>query len=135
MDSPTNQVVKRTQRDYTLAFKRTVVHEVEQGTLTYKQAQHKYGIQGRSTVLVWLRKLGSLDWQFPPRPPQMPKPLTPKPPTPEQRIKELEAALQLERDRVVAYRTMIEIAEKEHGLSIRKKASPAQSNGSRRSGK
>lgn len=135
MDSPTNQPLKRTQRDYTLAFKRIVVQQVEQGSLTYKQAQLKYGIQGRSTVLVWLRKLGSLDWQFPPRPPQMRKPPIPRPPTPEQRIKELEAALQLERDRVAAYRTMIEVAEKEHGLSIRKKASPAQSNGSKRSGK
>ncbi len=64
-----------------------------------------------------------------------PKPPTPKPPTPEQRIKELETALQQEKDRVAAYRTLIEVAEKEHGLSIRKKAFPAQSNGSRRSGK
>jgi transposase len=135
MDVPTNQRVKRTQRDYTLAFKRTVVQEVEQGSLTYKQAQHKYGIQGRSTVLVWVRKLGSLDWQLPPRPPMKAKPAPPKPPTPEQRIKELEAALQIEKDRVSAYRTLIEVAEKEHGLSIRKKASPGQCSGSKKSGK
>ncbi|WP_170897055.1 MULTISPECIES: hypothetical protein [unclassified Vibrio] len=30
---------KRTQRDYSLAFKLTVVDEVEKGSLTYKQAQ------------------------------------------------------------------------------------------------
>lgn len=47
--------IKRTQRDYTLAFKLSVVEQVEKGELTYKQAQAKYGIQGRSTVLVWLR--------------------------------------------------------------------------------
>lgn len=47
---------KRTQRDYTLAFKLAVVDEVEKGELSYKQAQQRYGIQGRSTVLVWLRK-------------------------------------------------------------------------------
>lgn len=47
--------VKRTQRDYTLAFKLSVVDQVEKGDLTYKQAQERYGIQGRSTVLVWLR--------------------------------------------------------------------------------
>ena len=134
MHSSSNQRLKRTQRDYTLAFKRSVVQEVEQGSLTYKQAQLKYGIQGRSTVLVWLRKLGSLDWQFPPRP-LMTSPTPPKPPTPEQRIKELEAALQQEKDRVLAYQTLIEVAQKEHGLQIRKKPSPAQSNGSKRSGK
>ena len=50
--------IKRTQKDYTLAFKLAVVEQVEKGELTYKQAQDRYGIQGRSTVLVWLRKHG-----------------------------------------------------------------------------
>ncbi len=49
---------KRTQRDYPLAFKLTVVDQVEKGEFTYKQAQYQYGIQDRSTVLVWLRKHG-----------------------------------------------------------------------------
>lgn len=48
--------IKRTQRDYSLAFKLSVVAQVEKGELTYKEAQQRYGIQGRSTVLVWLRK-------------------------------------------------------------------------------
>ncbi|WP_425445130.1 hypothetical protein [Vibrio xiamenensis] len=30
--------------------------------MTYRQTQEHYGIQGRSTVLVWLRKHGRLDW-------------------------------------------------------------------------
>ena len=34
------------------------------------------------------------------------------------------SGLQLEQDRVLAYQTLIEVAEKEHGLAIRKKASP-----------
>ncbi|MFA0133344.1 helix-turn-helix domain-containing protein, partial [Vibrio splendidus] len=53
---------RRTQRDYSLAFKLAVVSQVEKGEMTYKQAQERYGIQGRSTVLVWLRKHGQLDW-------------------------------------------------------------------------
>ncbi|MDG3818730.1 IS3 family transposase, partial [Pseudomonas aeruginosa] len=52
------QGVKRTQRDYSLSFKLAVVDQIEKGELTYKQAQMRYGIQGRSTVLVWLRKHG-----------------------------------------------------------------------------
>lgn len=47
---------KRSQSDYNLGFKLAVVSQVEQGEMTYKQAQKTYGIQGRSTVLVWLRK-------------------------------------------------------------------------------
>ena len=53
---------KRTQRDYTLAFKLSVVDQVKKGEMTYKQAQVRYGIQGRSTVLTWLRKHGRLNW-------------------------------------------------------------------------
>ena len=39
-----------------------VVDQVEKGEFTYKQAQYQYGIQGRSTILVWLHKHGRLDW-------------------------------------------------------------------------
>ncbi len=56
---------KRTQRDYTLGFKLSVVEQVESGDMTYKQAQTFYGIQGRSTVLVWLRTHGRLNWSNP----------------------------------------------------------------------
>ncbi len=56
-----NPRIRRTQRDYTLAFKLTVVEQVEKGELTCKQAKDRYGIQGRSTVLVWLRKYGRQD--------------------------------------------------------------------------
>jgi len=56
---------KRTQRDYNLGFKLAVVEQIEKGKMTYKQAQKAYGIQGRSTVLVWLRKHGKLDWSIP----------------------------------------------------------------------
>lgn len=56
------QGVKRTQRDYSLAIKLAVVDQVEKGELTYKQAQERFDIQGRSTVLVWLRKHGQQEW-------------------------------------------------------------------------
>lgn len=56
-----NQRVKRTQKDYSLSFKQAVVDQVEAGELSYQQAQHRYGIQGRSTVLNWLRRYGHQD--------------------------------------------------------------------------
>ena len=55
MDNSENTHRKRTQRDYTLGSKLQVVASVEKGDMTYKQAQRIYGIQGRSTVLTWLR--------------------------------------------------------------------------------
>lgn len=122
--------VKRSQRDYTLAFKLSVVDEVEKGSLTYKQAQRKYGIQGRSTVLVWLRKLGSLDWTLPKI-----HDLSSKEKTPEQRIKELEAALVLEQQKTMLLNKIIDVAEKQYGMAIRKKPFPKQSENSSKKGK
>ena len=65
MDNKTHTPRKRSQRDYTLGFKLSVIEQIEKGEITNKQAQARYGIQGRSTVLVWLRKHGKLDWSRP----------------------------------------------------------------------
>lgn len=113
---------RRSQRDYTLAFKLQVIEEVEKGVLTYKQAQKQYGIQGRSTVLVWLRKLGNLDWTLP----KLNSLSTEKEKSPEQKIKELEAALETERLKTLFLTTAIDIAEKQYGMVIRKKYSAKQ---------
>ncbi|SMC28174.1 hypothetical protein SAMN02745857_03136, partial [Andreprevotia lacus DSM 23236] len=85
--------IKRTQRDYTLAFKLAVVEQVEKGQLTYKQAQACYGIQGRSTVLTWLRKHGRQDWRTAASLAVMTIDQDPKPLTPEQQIKALQVQL------------------------------------------
>ena len=42
---------RRRQRDSRLPVKLAVVGEVSRGELRYKQAQRRYGIQGRNTVL------------------------------------------------------------------------------------
>jgi transposase-like protein len=105
--------VRRTQRDYSLAFKLGVVAEVEQAELTYKQAQRKYGIQGRSTVLVWLRKHGRLDWR-------RCNPMLGKE-TPYQKIRELEKKLKrLEQEKEILNRA-IDLADEQLHTDIRKK--------------
>jgi transposase len=122
MKTTEKQTKRRSQRDYSLAFKLSVIESVEKGEQTYKQAQAIYGIQGKSTVLVWLRKYGTLDWSLPKQYSLNPT----KEKTPEQRIKALEAALEAEKLKNKLYSTMIDIAEKQYGLSIRKKSSPKQ---------
>ena len=118
-------VKKRTQRDYNLGFKLAVVSQVEKGEMTYKQAQRAYGIQGRSTVLVWLRKHGTLDWSKPVQH-QMPKSKE----TPAQKIKRLERELSDEKLKNKILNTMIDISDKQYGTTIRKKLSPNQSDAS-----
>lgn len=120
---------KRTQRDYTMGFKLSVVSQVEKGEMTYKQAQKAYGIQGRSTVLVWLRKHGSLDWS---------NPITAMPrskETPAQKIKRLERELSDEKLKNEILNMAIDISDTEHGTSIRKKVLPKQSGASGRKDK
>ena len=115
---------KRTQRDYSLAFKLSVVEQVEQGELTYKEAQRRYGIQGRSTVLVWLRKHGLQDWDVPASRAgsvaTMPD-KTSKPQTPEQRIKALEAQLREATQKAQLFEAIIEQVKKNTGVDPLKK--------------
>lgn len=103
---------KKTQKDYSLAFKLEIVDAVEKGELTYKQAQVRHGIQGRSTVLVWLRKHGRLDWK---------ESETMKKDTPNKKIRELEKKLRrLEQEKEVLNRA-IDIADSQFKTDIRKK--------------
>ena len=98
---------KRTQRDYTMGFKLAVVEQVEKGQMTYKQAQRHYGIQGLSTVLVWLRKHGSLDWS-----PLMRRAMKTSKETPEQKIKRLEKELEDERARNLIMGEMMDAVDR-----------------------
>ena len=123
---------KRSQKDYTMSFKLSVVQEIERMELSVTGAKKKYGIQGRSTVLNWLRKYGTFDWENQ-TPSNMPK-------TSEQRLLELEAKIKLlekqksflehqveQADKkAIIFDMMIDLAEKEYNISIRKNSSPEQ---------
>lgn len=115
---------KRTQQDYSLAFKLSIVDQVEKGEMTYKQAQDRYGIQGCSTVLVWLRKHGRPDWSY-----GTPKILQQRPvmeklkteQTPEQRIKELEQQLTESKQKADFFEALVNVLENDYGVRVVKK--------------
>ncbi len=128
-----NNYVKRTQKDYTLSFKIQVVKEIESGLTSATESSRKYGIQGESTVRKWLQKYGKFDWENQTSL-NMPK-------SPEQKILELEAKVRLLEkqkahleqrsyiadQKAVIFDMMIDIAEKEYSIDIRKNLSPEQS--------
>ena len=130
MENNRKHYVKRTQKDYSLSFKLQVVQEVEQGLLTRNQAMDNYGIQARSTIRTWLKKYGNFDYEYS-RNRVMSK-------TPEQRILELEQQVKLlEKQKaraeyladradkkVILFDMMIDIAEEEFNIPIRKKSVP-----------
>ena len=116
-----------------MSFKLEVVEEIESGLISTSGAQRKYAIQARSTVVNWLRKYGTFDWENQ-TPSNMPK-------SQEHRLMELEAKVkilekqkamlerQVERSdkKAIIFDMMIDIAEKEYNISIRKNSSPGQS--------
>jgi transposase-like protein len=109
------RVRKRTQKDYTLAFKLQVIEEVESGLLSQDAVQRKYGIQGNATILTWLRKHGRLDWS--PKPQLVSK----KKPAPNRKIAELEKKIRrLEAEKMIL-NTAIDIADETLNTDIRKK--------------
>ena len=115
--------IRRTQNDYTLAFKLAVVEQVERGELTARQAQDRYGIQGSSTVLTWLRKHGRPQWRKASssgkRVQTMPEPSKPVPP--EQRIKELELQLKEAQQKAAFFEAVVGVLKRDYGVQIGKK--------------
>lgn len=112
---------KAPQNKYSEAFKRAVVCEYERGNLNKDQIQVKYGIGGNSRVLEWCRKYGKLHY---PKAGALGRPM--KAPQ-KQRIKDLEKQLPDAKLKLIAYEKLIEITEKEEGISILKKVEAKQS--------
>ena len=128
-----NRYLKRTQKDYTMSFKLQIVKEIERGITSISQVKKDYGIQSRSTIVQWLRKFGNFDWEN-----QTPYTMSK---SPEQKIMELEAKVKLlekqkffleqqafvSDKKAIIFDMMIDIAEKEYQIDIRKNSSPEQS--------
>ena len=106
---------------YSESFKKKVVQEFERGILNKDELQAKYGIGGNSRILQWCRKYGKLHY---PEKGALGRPM--KDPQ-KQRIKDLEKQLEEAKLKLVAYEKLIEIAEKEDGISILKKDDAKQS--------
>ena len=124
---------RRSQRDYSLPFKLAVVGEVGRGELRYKQAQRRYGIQGRSTVPPWCRRYATHFVTFQATGPASPIASPAMDQSPEQRIKQLETQLREQQrlyekqlkdgaDLNLLLRTMRQMVEEDHGIPLPKKS-------------
>ena len=111
--------VKRTQKDYSISFKLQVFQEIESGRLERTEACHKYGIQARSAIREHRSNIAVSK-------------------TPEQKILELEARVKLlqkqkaraehlaERadKKAIIFDMLVDLAEKEYHIDIRKNYTP-----------
>ena len=133
MKETKQEYVKRTQRDYSMPFKMAVVQEVERTGIGVCAVARKYGIQSESTVTAWLRKFGNFDVAN--------KTNKPMEKSKEQRLLELEARvkllerqnsrlqheLEMKDHKVAFFDMMIDMAEEEFKIDIRKNSSAGQS--------
>lgn len=133
MKETKHKYVKRTQRDYSMPFKLAVVQEVERTGIGVCAVARKYGIQSETTVTTWLRKYGNFDVANKASKP-MGKSKEQKLLELEERVKMLERQnnrlqheLELKDHKVAFFDMMIDMAEKEFNIDIRKNSSAGQS--------
>lgn len=133
MKETKDKYVKRTQRDYTMPFKLAVVQEVERTGIGVCAVARKYGIQSETTVTTWLRKYGNFDVANKTSK-LMEKSKEQKLMELEERVKMLERQnnrlqheLEMKDHKVAFFDMMIDMAEKEFNIDIRKNSSAGQS--------
>lgn len=123
---------KQARQVFSLETQFEVVKRVISGELTKAQAMAEYGIKGKSCVLYWMRKFeGQNDYRKGGE--KLPFRLMDDQHYARelgrmrQRIKELEADLRTERLRAGLWEKVVEIAERDLGLDIKKKYGARQS--------
>lgn len=119
-------------QNYSEEFKRKVIEEYLKGYLSKVDLLRKYDIKFRSAIQTWMKKLDYIDpyvkteyvsSEIPILPVKKKKLLKDTPESLSQRIKELETKLVDEQLRSEAYLKIIEIAERDLKINIRKKSS------------
>jgi transposase len=124
--------IKRETSQYPESFKRSVIEEYLRTACTKKFLLKKYDIKTKGGIQIWMRQLGYADIHQKPgylAATTIPPLATKKDITGEsasnqeleKRIKELERLLEDEQLRAEAYERIIDIAEKEFHIPIRKK--------------
>lgn len=133
MKEKENGYVKRTQKDYSMSFKLSVVKEVESTDIGLCAIARKYGIQSESTVRRWMEKYGTFDWtnikggNMPKSKDQELLELKEKVKMLERKNARLEHELEMKDHKVALFDLMIDIAEKDLKVDIRKNILPGQS--------
>lgn len=107
---------KRTQ--ITNHQKRSIVRAIQEGRLTIQEANIKYRLRGRDTIKRWLR-------EFKIDPPPLPKEQYPT--AHPENNSPLEVQLSAAKLKVLALETMIDLAEEDLKIEIRKKSGAKQS--------
>lgn len=133
MKEKATNYVKRTQKDYSMSFKMSVVREFETTDIGVCAIARKYGIQSEGTVRRWMKKYGTFDrtnikgGDMAKSKDQELLELQEKVRMLERKNARLEHELEMKDHKVAIFDMMIEIAEKDLKVDIRKNILPGQS--------
>lgn len=117
------KIAQKTTKRYSLSFRQKVVDEIERGKLTINQARYLYDIGGGQTIQKWIKKLGKLHLLNKVVRIEM-KDEVSKLKQLEQKNKELESALANAHLKLITYESIIEVAEDELGIDLKKNLKP-----------
>lgn len=122
--------MKNPKQSFSESLKLSIINRVSTGLISKEEARRRYGIKGKSLILDWQRNyqkygLCSLNLKTDYILLKAPKPNQPELAQEDlkARIKQLERQLEDEQLRSEAYSRMIDFAEKELNIPIRKKSS------------
>ncbi|WP_233202126.1 transposase [Parabacteroides provencensis] len=138
MKKSETKYIRRTQKDYSMSFKLSVVQEYETSRLSMEAIQRKYGIQGSHTLKRWIEKYGNFDVSNKSHCPvekskeQQLLELEQKIKLLERKNARLEKELELKDIKAEFFDMMIDIAEKEYHIDIRKNSFPEQSSNTKK---
>ncbi|WP_233202055.1 transposase [Parabacteroides provencensis] len=138
MKKSETKYIRRTQKDYSMSFKLSVVQEYETSRLSMETIQRKYGIQGSHTLKRWIEKYGNFDVSNKSHCPvekskeQQLLELEQKIKLLERKNARLEKELELKDIKAEFFDMMIDIAEKEYHIDIRKNSFPEQSSNTKK---
>ena len=122
--------MKRKVNHFTDEFKFMVVQEYLNSDISLTELKKKHSIIGNGCVSDWMRKFGTSEVTVEQinlqRTMSKEEEKTPRERKLEAKVKELEKALEQERLRTLALDTMINIAERDLKISIRKKSGTKQ---------
>ena len=122
---------KSKSQHYSDEFKWKVVQEVLSGKYNKDEAKRIYGISSNCAILYWIRQFsGHSDYRKSDLPLKDIKTIQPMKELSEleKKVKTLEEELKREKCRADLWQKMIEIAEEQEGIPIRKKYGAKQSN-------
>ena len=130
MEIRKNRSKEKTANVYSESFKLKIIDEVLNGEITKAEARRIYGIRSKNAILEWTRKYSG-ETGFDSKGRALKKPpaakLQDQLAIQNRRILKLEEALRKEKLKVALSNKMIDIAEEELGVDIRKKSCAKQS--------